>query len=342
MYTKKIIALTILTLIVLATLVPHDVLAKSKQQKKIDAALKKLGWPNLCVVTATTKTNNVSQVVYDANCANNPGPNPNPNPTPDVIPKLNKTTTYRMAVLGDVDSNNGLVTQLNLLVKYQVQGLILPGDFEYTNGQGVLAKLVAAGFTKDNTYIVLGNHDKCKDITSWMGSAQCFGDMFFGEHKQIAVFGIDANSNFACGSSQYNQIKSDIESSDALYNIPAVHQPFVTVKSTHGPNGQFDCYQLLFTQNQVPLVLQAHNHNYQKEKVDTVTYGVYGTGTHDEGKKMYPCNSKTDQNGVPALCITGTNGVTILDFKIDDPHVKQIKGYFISNNDKIVDTFTVS
>ena len=123
----------------------------------------------------------MTQIIYDAHCTNNPGPNPNPNPVPDVIPKLNTSTTIRVAAVGDVDSNNGLVTQMNLAVKYKAQYFALPGDFEYTNGQGVLAKVTAAGFTKNNTDIALGNHDKCSDIKSWLGAAECFGDKAFTE-----------------------------------------------------------------------------------------------------------------------------------------------------------------
>ena len=78
--------------------------------------------------------------------------------------------------------------------------------------------------------------------------------------------------------------------------------------------------------NNIIAVVQAHNHNYQKEIVSDILSGVFGTGTHDVGSK-YSCDSKTDQNGVPALCITGENGITILDLQINNTSSKHIDGW---------------
>jgi hypothetical protein len=113
------------------------------------------------------------------------------------------------------------------------------------------------------------------------------------------------------------------------------------VKSKHPDNGQFDCYNPMFKVNNIIAVLQAHNHNYQKEMVSDIFYGVFGTGTHDIGSKMYPCDSKADQNGVSALCITGENGITILDLQIDNASSKHIDGWFVNSAEKVIDRFSL-
>ncbi|MDP9306242.1 MAG: discoidin domain-containing protein, partial [Thermoproteota archaeon] len=66
---------------------------------------------------------------------------------PLVIPALDTAKTARIAVLGDVDNNDGFVTQLNLMKKYGVQQFVLAGDYAYTNGPAVLDKASVAGFT---------------------------------------------------------------------------------------------------------------------------------------------------------------------------------------------------
>ncbi len=169
---------------------------------------------------------------------------------------------------------------------------MIAGDFEYSNGKEVLSNLQSHGFTKENTDIVVGNHDSEQEVKVWLNEKETFGQVNFDflTHR-LALFNIDANVRFDCSSPQFEVLKSKIESSSALYKFIVVHQPFVTVKSTHPPNGQFDCYDPLFRTGGIDAVLQAHNHNYQRFNVKGLIYGVFGTGTHDTGSSMYPLNS---------------------------------------------------
>ena len=253
---------------------------------------------------------------------------------------FNKSKTLRIAVVGDVDSNQGLTKQLELANQYNVQLLVIPGDFEYTNGNDVLSNLQSHGFTKENTDIVVGNHDSGGDVQSWLGSKKTFGEVTFGfSGDKLALFNIDANINFDCSSPQFQMLKSQIQSSKALYKFAVVHEPFVTVKSHHPDNGQFNCYDPTFRATGIDEVLQAHNHNYQRFNINGLMYGVFGTGTHDTGSSMYPLNSN-DWNGNDCLkCITGKNGITILDLHFNDKYPKHFVGWFIGMNREILDSF---
>ena len=53
---------------------------------------------------------------------------------------FNTSKTMRLAVVGDIDSNQGLTTQLEIANHYNVQVLIIPGDLEYSNGNEVTLK----------------------------------------------------------------------------------------------------------------------------------------------------------------------------------------------------------
>jgi predicted phosphodiesterase len=253
---------------------------------------------------------------------------------------FNTSKTLRIAVVGDVDSNQGLTKQLEIANHYNVQAFVIAGDFEYTNGKDVLSNLQSHGLTKENTDIVVGNHDSEQDVKAWLNEKQTFGEVKFAfATDRLALFNIDANTRFDCSSPQLEVLKSQIESSNALYKFVVVHQPFVTVKSTHRPNGQFNCYDPLFRVAGIDEVLQAHNHNYQRFNINGLMYGVFGTGTHDTGSSMYPLNSN-DWNGNNCLkCITGKNGITIIDLHFNDKNPKHFVGWFIGMNREVLDTF---
>jgi hypothetical protein len=145
--------------------------------------------------------------------------------------------------------------------------------------------------------------------------------------------------DFDCSSDQYSELKEQIESSDAWYKFAVVHEPFVTVKSKHPPNGEFDCYDSMFRKGGIDGVLQAHNHNYQRFNIDGLLYGVYGTGTHDTGSAMYPLKSDSWEGNDCIKCITEENGITIIDLQIENPRAKNFQGWFVNMDNKILDKF---
>jgi len=253
---------------------------------------------------------------------------------------FNKSKTLRIAIVGDVDSNQGLTTQLEIANHYNVQALIIPGDFEYSNGKEVLSNLQSHGFTKENTDIVVGNHDSGKEVQTWLGNNRTFGVVKFDfSGDKLALFNIDANIKFDCSSSQFEILKSQIELNKAFYKFAIVHQPFVTVKSDHPPNGEFNCYDPLFREGKINGVLQAHNHNYQRFNINGLLYGVFGTGTHDTGSSMYPLESTTWEGNGCLKCITGENGITIIDLQFNDKNSKHFVGWFLGMNQKVLDGF---
>ena len=256
---------------------------------------------------------------------------------------FNNSKTLRIGVVGDIDSNEGFTTQLEIANHYNVQVLIIPGDFEYTNGRKVLSDLQSHGFTKENTDIVVGNHDSGKEVKMWLNNNRTFGQVKFDfSGNKLALFNIDANTKFDCSSPQFEILKSQIELSKAWYKFAVVHQPFVTVKSVHTPNGQFNCYDPLFRAGGIDGVLQAHNHNYQRFNILGLMYGVFGTGTHNTGSSMYPLESDNWEGNNCLKCITGKNGITIIDLHFDNKNSKQFVGWFIGMRHEVLDGFDSS
>ena len=130
--------------------------------------------------------------------------------------------------------------------------MIIAGDFEYTNGKKVFSNLQSHGFTKENTDIVVGNHDSGKEVKTWFDNDRTFGQVKFDfSNDKLALFNIDANIKFDCSSPQFEILKSQIELNKAFYKFAVVHQPFVTVKSVHPLNGEFNCYDPLFRTGEI-------------------------------------------------------------------------------------------
>jgi len=266
-------------------------------------------------------------------------PPPIPLPTDKPATSVNISKTLRVMAIGDIDLNSGLDTQLSLAVKYHTQILIVIGDYGYKDCQKVIDKIHAAGFTNINAVTIQGNHD-CREITKAFNGGWLYGNTNFPNiDGKLSVFAIDGNQAFDCSSTQFKEMKDKIEGSDAWYKLPAIHQPFVTVDTKHPPNGQFACWDTLFRANGITDVLQAHNHNYQRVEVNGVTYYTFGTGTHDMGSNMYPITSNDWKGFDCQKCIDDVNGITLLDFQIDDPHVRNMQGWFISNSDTVKDKF---
>jgi len=147
----------------------------------------------------------------------------------------------------------------------------------------------------------------------------------------LDVWTIDSNQAFGDSSFQFTSLNKSMMTSKAQYNIALIHWPFVTADSKYEANGEFNTYHQLFKDSGVDIVLQAHNHNYQRFLIDNVSYYVLGTGMHDNGSELYSIKSN-NFNGHPLLKgIDDRNGIAIIDLSTD------IKQWFIDNSEQVLD-----
>ena len=266
-------------------------------------------------------------------CQEVPKPEPPKPPVkPGAIPPLNTSENVRVGFIADIDDNNGLDKQLQQLKSFDVQLFAFAGDAGYNSLSGALDRLSANGFNKDNTIGACGNHDSCSQLSSWLGQSKANYDT---TKKGILFVTIKGSDNLSCIGSQKDETKNSLQK-NATYKVVVIHQPFVTVKSNHPNNGAFNCYNPIFKENGVSVVDEGHNHNYQRFMIDGMSYVLTGTGTHDEGGKMYPVGSATDGQGHTALFKkTGDNGITVMDFNIKNS-TKIVNGWFVSEDGKTI------
>jgi predicted phosphodiesterase len=233
--------------------------------------------------------------------------------------------------------------EFHLMKDCGAQIYLIAGDLWYSDSKDAWFNAIEKlGFNKNNTEIARGNHDSDgKAISKWLFNNRTYGEKIGGfVDSKIAVFNVDANTKFDCFSPQYRILESQIGNSDAWYKFILVHQPFVTVKSEHEPNGQFNCYHAMFKANGVDMVLQGHNHNTQIFRIDGVEYTVGAPGTHDTGNSLYKLDDTSFDGHELLYGNDKDNGVTFLDIQIDDLSKHLIKANIVSLDNKVLYNFT--
>ncbi len=263
---------------------------------------------------------------------------PNPPPPPsDTVPPLDTGASFRLGAVGDVDCNTAQSKEFQQLKTLEVQYAVIPGDFDYNDGQCVLSSLASYQYTSGNTALAVGNHDQCSDVIKFSKQPKCWYHVASGK---VEFFVMDTEDAFGSGSAQYTDIKNWLAQSTAQYKIVVIHEPFVTAKSTHPNNGQFSVYHPIFKAAGVILVLEAHNHNWQHFNIDKIDYDVVGTGTHDQGSALYDITSSNDGQGHNLIKgFDNKNGVTIIDLNIGNS-TKITKSWFVNLADnKVLNSF---
>jgi hypothetical protein len=326
---------------------------KDKNAKKtiVDAIEEKVDtkWSEIDMVNISKASDNNTVVILN----NTVTPPSNATNCP-INATFNQTKYVRLASVGDTDANSGTKKEFQMMKDCGVQIHIIPGDLWYKKDPEDWFNLAHNhGFTPENTNIAVGNHDENgQEIKEWLGEDSTWNMKSFADGK-VDICAIDSNNQndddekFVPVAQQLTDIKNNLTESDALYKICAIHHPFMTVHSEHPNNGAFDTFHQIFKNAGVSIVLEAHNHNYQRFKpVENILYLLTGTGTHDcppcvpqAGGSLYPTDGNDDGNGHTVAKKIRENGITIIDLQIDNPNQKHSEGWFINLDKQIKDHF---
>lgn len=268
---------------------------------------------------------------------------------------------FNIGAAGDWDSGtNARQTALNMDAKGVDLALGL-GDYAYSTGSAGVCQWWNDQMAPLHGKIkgALGNHDT-KDESLY---AKLFGqsDQWFYSFdvEGVHFVAINTEESFGPGSSQYKFVEQDLQSASAKgdlnWIVVFLHQPMYTSPSHHDPVSSLrNAYHPLFDKYDVDIVLQGHNHNYQrsfpimynsedpsKPIVTSNENGVYndapgqiyaevGTG----GKDSYSLDSKH-----PFISDQFTTEGGFLDLAF--PNEETMEGTFYDNNGSVKDEFTI-
>lgn len=264
--------------------------------------------------------------------------------------QANQSNNFSFGTAGDWGSNSDTAATASNIASHQNQIVIGLGDFCYCGSpdswwNGPLAPINHLMFRGAQ-----GNHDA--DNSGSSEYLRLFGQNNWTSsfnYKNVHFVPIDTESNTDAAALD-KDLATARQDPNIKWIVAFYHKPIYTSPTSHEPDeaGIKNIVVPLFDKYHVDLVLQAHNHNYQRSyplKADTVTetrpdsvyqspkgsiYMVVGTG----GQDFYPLNGQAPyiQNQ-----FTGIPGF----LKVDVSNTS-LKGTFFANDGTIKDTFAIN
>lgn len=203
----------------------------------------------------------------------------------------------RVAVVGDYGSFSTdefrVVTQM---MWWDPDLIITTGDNAYDSG--TLSEFATNVFkpyqpllAEVPMYASMGNHDyyteegaPMKEIFELPQANSGTEDYYSFNYDNIHFVALNTNLDYSVGSDQYTWLQEDLENADQRWKIVYFHHP-VFSSGEHGSTPDMDSILApLFSANDVDVVFNGHDHNYERnQKVNGVLYVVTGGG----GKSLY-------------------------------------------------------
>jgi predicted phosphodiesterase len=190
---------------------------------------------------------------------------------------------YDLAAVGDVSCGAEGKKTLNAIGKTNPDFTIVLGDLAYKkNSPKCFSDATKSAGIKKTGCVIGNNDDRTSSATK---AALKFCSLPTSGYKSLKFKGdlyilVNSEKSFKKDSSQYNFVLSELKSDaakNARYIIVIIHNPFLSCQCSHDAR-EFSTYQSIFSTYGVDLVLQAHNHNVQYYKVDSIIYQVSGAG----------------------------------------------------------------
>jgi hypothetical protein len=281
---------------------------------------------------------------------------------------------FNFAAAGDWGCTSDTIDTVKNIIDKDPEVVLALGDLSYNSSAQCWLDIIDP--IADKTMITIGNHevDSPKKLKDYMD--------FFGLKKQYYSFNyqnvhftvISTELPYEKGSEQYNFVNNDLSktSSDpdidwivVFYHSLAYTSPSDTGKGNRAEKELRETYHPLFAQYKVDLVLQAHNHHYQRSY--PISYNNDNPKnpiiTEDNNNNNNNNNNNYYNDPKGQIFVTvGTGGASLYPFTGQAPYVANqyaifgflnvdvindgttLKGKFYSNNETttIKDQFTIT
>jgi len=283
--------------------------------------------------------------------------NPTSLPTPD----------FNFVVVGDWGCTDDTTDTVNNIANKNPELVLGLGDYSYEDSEDCWFGIVQPIDSIMN--VSIGNHDvekleKLEAIMNHFGLTQQY---YSFNYKNIHFLALSTEIPFDVNSAQYIFVNNDLSKAASNPNIDWIivyyHRPMYTLPTKHPALSTLrSIYHPLFEKYGVDLVIQGHNHNYQR------TYPIKFNSVNPENPIQTSTNTTTyiNQNGGQIFAIVGTGGEDIYPFedqkdteKENNYYAKDYEGFGIldvditnngktltgkfypNNNGTIIDQFTI-
>ncbi len=180
---------------------------------------------------------------------------------------------FNFGASGDWGLGSDAINTAKNMKNHGVELVLGLGDYAYNEGGTAVNTWwnnVKTGLGNNPKWIgALGNHD-VNDQTAYLNKFNQNKWWFSYDYQNTHFLALNPyGENYGVNSDQYNFVKNDLAKAASNPNIKWIlvflHPPMYTSPSAHTPvTGLRDTYHKLFVSYKVDLVLEGHNHNYQR------------------------------------------------------------------------------
>lgn len=221
---------------------------------------------------------------------------------------VTKDDPLRVAVVGDFgEMTTDQLRVLTYMMLWNPDIVLTTGDNAYESGtleefQVNVFKPYGPLLAEVPMYASIGNHDMYtenavpyKSVFELPQANSDSEDYYSFNYDNIHFTSINSDIDYSVGSEQYVWLENDLAESEGRWNIVFFHHP-VYSSGEHGSTGDMvDTIVPLFETYNVDLVLNGHDHNYERNRrVNGVLYLVTGGG----GRALYDLVAPTEVSEV--------------------------------------------
>ena len=277
----------------------------------------------------------------------------------------NDDNNFNFGAAGDFGCSTNTQNTVSNMESKDPELVLALGDLSYHSTADCWFDIMSP--LKGKMMITLGYHD-IKDgaakMNQYAKSFELNKPYYSYDYKHVHFLVMASLSDYKEGSEQYNFIKKDLEKAsqneDTNWIIASTYKPLYSSPSEHpADNSLRDAYNPLFEKYGVDLVLNGHNHNYQRTYPltynpnesakpittselstgynrgnDGIVFATVGTG----GENFY---SLEDKNPYVANQFAGKFGFLDIDISNGNSHAKLTGTFYDNKGSKITDEFTI-
>jgi hypothetical protein len=254
-----------------------------------------------------------------------------------MIPQYAYSSFFNIAAVGDWACNDNSQNTLKNIVSKKPELIIALDDLSYQRTAECWFDLISS---VDNiTRIVRGDHDNDFRMSQYMQHFNMSKEFYSFNNGNIHFLIMSTEIPYELGSEQYEFVKSDLENASTNstidWIITAYHQPaYISQNDCKGCSPRVtlrELYHPLFDKYNVDLVLQAHNHNYER------SYPILYNSKDSENPLIVNSNKNSynydiDNSHGVIFATVGTGGGELNNFEVKVPYVvTQHRGFGFLN-----------
>jgi predicted MPP superfamily phosphohydrolase len=250
---------------------------------------------------------------------------------------------FKFAAAGDWGCTSDTIATLKNIIDKDPELVLALGDLSYNSTAKCWLDIIEP--IAEKTKIVIGNHEvestkKLKDYMNFFGLEKQY---YSFNHGNVHFTAISTELPYEKDSEQYNFVNNDLSQTSSNPNIDWIvvfyHSLAYTSPADIGKGNRAEkefraTYHPLFDKYDVDIVLQAHNHNYQR------TYPIIFN--NDKPKEPIITYNNIDNNNNfhdpkgQIFVTAGTGGASIYPFTGQAPYIAtQYSGFGFLNIDVI-------